>query len=64
MKKLIGIALSCLMASTLASCGNSEEFVPTTYLVHGSHGCVNMPHDEAMELDKLITKGSKVLVKR
>ena len=29
MKKLIGIALSCLMASTLASCGNSEEFVPS-----------------------------------
>ncbi len=43
---------------------DSDEFVPTTYLVDGSHGCVNMPHDEAMELDKLIIKGSKVLVKR
>ena len=43
---------------------DSSEFVPTTYLVNGSHGCVNMPHDEAMELDQLITKGSKVLVKR
>ena len=43
---------------------DASEFVPTTYLVNGSHGCVNMPHDEAMELDQLITKESKVLVKR
>ena len=41
-----------------------EEFGGTTYLTHGSHGCVNMTHDDAMALDKLITKGSKVLVKR
>ena len=43
---------------------DSTEFGGTTYLTNGSHGCVNMPHDAAMETDELIKKGSKVLVKR
>ncbi len=41
-----------------------EEFGGTTYLTNGSHGCVNMPHDAAMELDGLVKYGTKVLVKR
>jgi lipoprotein-anchoring transpeptidase ErfK/SrfK len=43
---------------------DSSEFGGNTYLTNGSHGCVNMPHDAAMETDKLVKEGTKVLVKR
>ena len=41
-----------------------SEFGGYTFLKHGSNGCVNMPHDKAIELDSYIDKGTKVLVKR
>ena len=41
-----------------------SEFGGYTFLKHGSHGCVNMPHDKAVELDSYIGLGTKVLVKR
>ena len=43
---------------------DTSEFGGNTYLTHGSHGCVNMPHDAAIEADSLLEKGDKVLVKR
>ena len=43
---------------------DTSEFGGSTYLTHGSHGCVNMPHDAAVEADELLQKGDKVLVKR
>lgn len=42
----------------------ATEFGGYTYLVNGSHGCVNMPHDAAVKADELLKKGDKVLVKR
>ncbi|MBQ7241151.1 MAG: L,D-transpeptidase family protein [Bacilli bacterium] len=42
----------------------TSEFGGSTYLTNGSHGCVNMPHDAAVEADELLQKGDKVLVKR
>lgn len=39
-----------------------EEFGGTTYLTNGSHGCVNMPHDAAIEAGKVLKLGDYVLV--
>lgn len=41
-----------------------DEFGGDTYLKNGSHGCVNMPHDKAIELSKIVTKGTRVLIKK
>ena len=41
-----------------------SEFGGETYLHNGSHGCVNMPHDKAMELSEKVNVGTKVLVKK
>lgn len=41
-----------------------SEFGGYTFLEHGSNGCVNMPHDEALELNEYVDIGTKVLVKR
>lgn len=40
-----------------------EEFGGKTYLINGSHGCVNMPHDQALKLYRHVSLGTKVLVK-
>lgn len=42
---------------------NKESFGGTTYMYHGSHGCLNMPHDAAIEAGKYLEVGDKVLVK-
>lgn len=42
---------------------NRSEFGGETYIKNGSHGCVNMPHDEVMEVEKHVNLGTKVLVK-
>lgn len=41
-----------------------EEFGGETYLTNGSHGCDNMPHEEAMEVYNHVEIGTKVLVKK
>ena len=41
-----------------------SEFGGYTFIKHGSHGCVNMPHDAAIEVNDHINVGDKVLVKR
>lgn len=41
---------------------NIDEFGGTTYLTNGSHGCVNMPHDAAIEAGKVLKLGDYVLV--
>lgn len=41
-----------------------SEFGGETYIKHGSHGCVNMPHDEVMEVSEHVELGTKVLVKK
>ncbi|MBP3765583.1 MAG: L,D-transpeptidase [Bacilli bacterium] len=41
-----------------------SEFGGYTFLKHGSNGCVNMPHDKAIELDSYVDIGTKVLIKR
>lgn len=43
---------------------NYSEFGGDTYLKNGSHGCVNMPHDAAIEVSDHISLGDKVLVKK
>lgn len=43
---------------------NIEEFGGNTYQNHGSHGCVNMPHDAAIELSEQVSIGTRVLVKK
>ena len=43
---------------------NKQEFGGSTYLYNGSHGCVNMPHDEAIEVSNYVNIGDKVLVKK
>ena len=42
---------------------DESEFGGETYLTKGSHGCVNMPVDQAPELINRLEVGSKVLVK-
>lgn len=41
-----------------------EDFGGETYIKNGSHGCVNMPHDEVMDLSEHVDLGTKVLVKK
>lgn len=43
---------------------NYNEFGGETYLTNGSHGCVNMPHNEAIALSTLVDVGTRVLVKK
>lgn len=40
------------------------EFGGDTYLWNGSHGCINCPYSEVMELANNVNVGDKVLVKR
>lgn len=40
------------------------EFGGDTYLEDGSHGCVNMMHDEVMKVSEYVGLGTKVLVKK
>ena len=40
-----------------------SEFGGDTYLKHGSHGCINMIHDDVMTVSDYVTIGTKVLVK-
>lgn len=41
-----------------------SEFGGNTYLTDGSHGCVNMPRDEVMEVSEYVEVGTPVLVKK
>lgn len=46
---------------------SAEEFGGTTYLTNGSHGCVNMPHEAAMDMYNVVNpivneQGGKVKV--
>lgn len=41
-----------------------SDFGGETYIKNGSHGCVNMPHDEVMEVSEYVGLGTKVLVKK
>lgn len=41
---------------------NIEDFGGNTYLTNGSRGCVNMPHDAAIEAGKVLKLGDYVLV--
>lgn len=40
-----------------------SEFGGDTYLKHGSHGCINMLHDDVMTVSDYVNIGTKVLVK-
>ena len=40
-----------------------SEFGGDTYLKHGSHGCINMIHDDVMTVSDYVDIGTKVLVK-
>ena len=40
-----------------------SEFGGDTYLKHGSHGCINMIHDDVMTVCDYVDIGTKVLVK-
>lgn len=41
-----------------------EEFGGETYIKRGSHGCINMPQEEVMEVSNHVSVGTKVLVKK
>ena len=41
-----------------------EEFGGETYLTNGSHGCVNMRHDDALVAAQYVQEGTKVIVKQ
>jgi len=43
---------------------SESEFGGDTYLTDGSHGCVNMLHDDAIEVSNHVVIGTKVLVKK
>ena len=43
---------------------NRSDFGGETYIKNGSHGCVNMPHEEVMEVSEYVDLGTKVLVKK
>ena len=43
---------------------SEEEFGGQTYLTNGSHGCVNMMHDDAIEVSNHVNLGTRVLVKK
>lgn len=42
---------------------DASEFGGDTYLKHGSHGCINMLHDDVMIVSDYVDIGTKVLVK-
>ena len=42
---------------------DASEFGGDTYLKHGSHGCINMIHDDVMTVSDYVDIGKKVLVK-
>lgn len=42
---------------------DASEFGGDTYLKHGSHGCINMIHDDVMIVSDYVDIGTKVLVK-
>lgn len=42
---------------------DASEFGGDTYLKHGSHGCINMIHDDVMTVSDYVDIGTKVLVK-
>ncbi|SFN49334.1 L,D-transpeptidase catalytic domain [Pseudobutyrivibrio sp. UC1225] len=41
----------------------AEEFGGDTYINHGSHGCVNLPHEFAAQLFNKVNIGTKVVVR-
>lgn len=41
-----------------------SEFGGYTFINNGSHGCINVPHDAAIEVNDHINKDDKVLIKR
>lgn len=41
-----------------------SEFGGYTFIKHGSHGCVNMPHEATVFVNENVNLGTKVLVKR
>ena len=41
---------------------DASEFGGDTYLKHGSHGCINMLHDDVMTVSDYVDIGTKVLV--
>jgi len=43
---------------------SASEFSTDRYLTDGSHGCVNMLHDDVEELDRHVDVNTKVLVKK
>ena len=43
---------------------DTKSFGGSTYIYHGSHGCVNMPHDAAQFVNDNINIKDKVLVKK
>lgn len=43
---------------------NKSEFGSNTYLKNGSHGCINMQHDDVMTVSESVDIGTKVLVKK
>lgn len=42
---------------------DASEFGGDTYLKHGSHGCINMLHEDVMTVSDYVDIGTKVLVK-
>lgn len=42
---------------------DASEFGGDTYLKHGSHGCINMIHDDVITVSDYVDIGTKVLVK-
>ena len=42
---------------------NEWEFGGDTYVINGSHGCINTPHDEAMYIYEKMDRDENVLVK-
>lgn len=43
---------------------DKSEFGGETYLTDGSHGCINMLHDDVMTVKEYVELGTKVLVKQ
>ena len=43
---------------------DKQEFGGYTFIKHGSHGCVNMPHDATVFVNENVNIGTKVLVKK
>lgn len=45
-----------------ASWREDYEYTKDTYLSNGSHGCINMRHDDVKNLDNIVSTGDKVLI--